>query len=96
MTRETIRKRGRPFVRPLLEILEARIVFNVDFGDAPLPYKTLLAEGGASHNAVGPTLGINRDTEADGVHSASAQGDDITGIPDDEDGVTFGTIRAAR
>ncbi len=80
-------------IRPLLELLEARLVFASDFGDAPLPYKTLLAEGGAEHVAVGPTLGASRDTEADGVHSANADGDDTTGI-DDEDGVTFGTIRA--
>ncbi len=42
----------------------------------------------------GPTLGANRDTEVDGVHSTGANGDDNTGSPDDEDGVTFGTIRA--
>ncbi len=79
--------------RPLLELLESRIVFASDFGDAPLPYKTLLVEGGAEHVAIGPRLGTSRDTEADGVHSASANGDDTVGS-DDEDGVTFGTIRA--
>ena len=35
----------------------------------------------------GPTLGANRDTEADGQPSANADGDDISGTPDDEDGV---------
>ncbi len=87
------RNRCRAMFRPLLELLEARIVFASDFGDAPLPYKTLVAEGGAEHVAIGPMLGSSRDTEADGVHSAAADGDDIAGI-DDEDGVTFGTIRA--
>ncbi len=61
--------------RPLLELLERRIVFASDFGDAPLPYKTLLAEGGAEHVATGPTLGATRDTEADGVHSTGANGE---------------------
>ena len=70
------------------------LVFASDFGDAPLPYPTLLAEGGAEHVAIGPTLGSQRDAEADGVHSPGADGDDTTGSPDDEDGVTFGTIRA--
>src|SRR5262245_31323163 len=82
----------RSCFRPFLELLEARIVFASDFGDAPLPYKTLLAEGGAEHVAIGPTLGASRDTEADGVHSANADGDDNAGL-DDEDGVTFGEIR---
>jgi hypothetical protein len=76
-----------------LELLEQRLVFASDFGDAPLPYKTLVAEAGAEHVATGPTLGAIRDTEADGVHSAGAQGDD-TSMSDDEDGVTFGVIRA--
>ena len=70
MTREIGRKiRRRGYARPLLELLEARLVFASDFGDAPFPYPTLLAEGGAEHVAIGPTLGSQRDTEADGVHS---------------------------
>jgi hypothetical protein len=93
-TRSSTRRR-RGFYRPLVELLEARIVFASDFGDAPLPYKTLVAEGGAEHIAIGPTLGASRDSEADGVHTVGASGDDTTGI-DDEDGVTFGTIRAGQ
>jgi predicted outer membrane repeat protein len=59
-----------------------------DFGDAPHPsYPTLLANNGARHLAFGPTLGVARDTEADGQPSAAADGDDATGIPDDEDGL---------
>ena len=34
-----------------------------------------LAEDGARHLAVGPTLGAARDEEADGVHSAAADAD---------------------
>src|SRR5262245_33722090 len=80
--------------RPSLEGLEVRLVLTSDFGDAPLPYKTLLAEGGAEHVATGPTLGANRDVEASGAHSAAADADDLTGIPDDEDGVALGNLRA--
>ena len=61
-----------------------------DFGDAPSPYPTTLAENGAQHTPAGPTLGTNRDLENDGTHSA-ANADDTTGTPDDEDGVTFGS-----
>jgi hypothetical protein len=62
-----------------------------DFGDAPAPYKTLIANSGAQHEAVGPTLGALRDTEADGVPSAAADGDGA-----DDDGVTFGNLRAGQ
>jgi hypothetical protein len=76
-----------------LELLESRVLLT-DFGDAPLPYPTLVSENGAQHAEVGPKLGSNRDGEADGVHSADATGDDTAGSPDDEDGVTFpATIR---
>ena len=50
-------------------------------------------ENGASHAATGPRLGAERDVELDGVHSADASADDTDGVPDDEDGVTFGTIQ---
>ena len=45
-------------------------VSAVDFGDAPLPYPVTLIEDGARHEAVGPTLGVNYDSESDGTHSA--------------------------
>jgi hypothetical protein len=75
-------------------LLEVRQLLASDFGDAPLPYPTLLSENGAAHLVVRPKLGTYGDTEDDGVHSAGADGDDNTGTPDDEDGVTFGRIRA--
>ncbi|MEM1224665.1 MAG: VCBS repeat-containing protein [Planctomycetota bacterium] len=57
----------------------------VDFGDAPSPYPTTLADDGAQHaDTDGPTLGTTRDFEPDG------QVDDGS----DEDGVLFGAIRA--
>ena len=63
-----------------------------DFGDAPGPYPTTLGEDGARHVATGPTLGTNRDDEDDGQPSAVADGDDISGSPDDEDGVSFSPL----
>ena len=64
----------RPFDRRLrLEGLEGRLLLATDFGDAPLPYPTTLAENGARHEAIGPRLGATRDTEADGAHSASGR-----------------------
>jgi hypothetical protein len=81
-------KSRHPFVRLGIEPLEQRALLAADFGDAPKPYPTLLAENGAQHVEAGPTLGATRDVEADGVHSAAADGDGA-----DEDGVTFGTIQ---
>ncbi|MEQ8786593.1 MAG: GEVED domain-containing protein [Pirellulaceae bacterium] len=60
-----------------------------DFGDAPAPYPTTLAENGPRHLPVGPLLGAARDEEADAVHSALADGDDAASAPpDDEDAVS--------
>jgi uncharacterized repeat protein (TIGR01451 family) len=66
-------------------------VFGLDFGDAPAPYPTLLANDGARHAVRpgnNPTLGTRVDTEGDGQPSATLTGDDANGV-DDEDGVTF-------
>jgi hypothetical protein len=77
--------------------LEERVLLAADFGDAPLPYPVTLAENGAQHTATGPTLGANRDSEANGVHSVVASADDNTGRPDDEDSLTFvGFIRVGQ
>ena len=64
---------------------------TLDYGDAPSPYPTKQAEGGASHVARGPRLGSVVDIEPDGQPDAQALGDDLNpvGAPDDEDGVTF-------
>lgn len=60
---------------------------QLDFGDAPATYQTLLP-GGARHTVVlsGPRLGSLIDPEADGQPGAAAQGDDGATL-DDEDGV---------
>ncbi len=62
----------------------------LDFGDAPDPtFPTLLANNGARHAIVTDFhLGPAIDAESDGQPTALADGDDINGVPDDEDGVT--------
>ena len=74
-----------------------------DFGDAPAAaqsgfagsYPTTLTDDGARHTVAGPTLGVYRDSEADGQLSANADGDDTAGTPDDEDGVTIPVLSAS-
>ena len=72
------------------------IQYPRDFGDAPDglaapgPYPTYLANAGAFHRIVsGFCLGTSIDAELDGQPDSTATGDDIAGIPDDEDGVAF-------
>src|SRR5690349_1480383 len=92
------RRKHRTIRRPQLfralqlERFESRLLFAADFGDAPVPYPTLIAENGASHINTGPMLGHLRDAEVEGVHSVLANADDATNLSDDEDGVSFGTI----
>jgi subtilisin family serine protease len=58
-----------------------------DFGDAPAPYPTLIANDGASHELLpGFFLGELIDGEDDGIPDANALGDDLDNL-DDEDGV---------
>lgn len=72
-------------------------LFDCDFGDTPdVPYPTLLVNNGARHFIInGIYLGtVPPDAEINGQPSANAgstgvNGDDGTGSPDDEDGVTF-------
>ena len=60
-----------------------------DWGDAPAPYATTRAQNGASHGTTpGLRLGDAFDSDSDGRPSANADGDDTTGI-DDEDGATL-------
>lgn len=63
---------------------------ELDLGDAPDPaYPTMLASTGACHTIVpGVYLGAVVDAEPDGQPDATATGDDLAGL-DDEDGVTF-------
>ncbi|RLC82016.1 MAG: hypothetical protein DRJ03_19580, partial [Chloroflexi bacterium] len=66
---------------------------EMDYGDAPdVNYNTVYTNSGARHvisPTNNPTLGSIVDAETDGAPSFLADGDDTTGLPDDEDGVTF-------
>jgi hypothetical protein len=66
--------------------------FEIDYGDAPDPtYPTLFASNGASHVlTTGLYFGYSVDGEFDGQPDATATGDDLANI-DDEDGITFTT-----
>ncbi|MCP8308661.1 MAG: hypothetical protein H3Z53_09270 [archaeon] len=67
-------------------------IAEVDYGDAPDPYPTLLASNGACHSIDGWTyLGAGVDGEPDGQPDANALGDDNNGV-DDEDGVVFTSL----
>ncbi len=59
-----------------------------DFGDAPAPYPTTIAQAGARHAASGLLLGALRDVEADGQPHNYARGDDDLDSSD-EDGVSM-------
>jgi hypothetical protein len=67
---------------------------ELDFGDAPTPYPTLLVQNGARHVMDGVHyLGISVDVEPNGQPDPNALGDDndivYPPVNDDEDGVTF-------
>ena len=66
-------------------------IVGLDFGDAPdSPYPSLLVNNGARHIVGGSLfLGASVDFDPDGQPSASADGDDTSSVPDDEDGVIF-------
>lgn len=64
---------------------------QLDFGDAPVTYGTLIADRGAHHTVQGsqlPRLGSFIDTEPNGQPTDQ---DDVDGI-DDEDGLFLGTL----
>ncbi|WP_428310801.1 GEVED domain-containing protein [Hydrocarboniphaga sp.] len=66
---------------------------GTDYGDAPSPYATLVADNGPRHfiNTDGPFLGSGIDAETDGQPNSGATGDDIA-TSDDEDGVTIAKL----
>ena len=67
---------------------EAHLTTGQDFGDAPSPYPVVLADDGPRHGFGDLFLGASIDAEPNGQPSASASGDDLAGI-DDEDGIIF-------
>ena len=65
---------------------------NYDFGDAPKSYMTLLANNGARHR-LGSGLSFGTvDPESNGAPTANAQGDDLLGAVDDEEGITLPSV----
>ena len=64
-------------------------VASRDWGDLPDSYGTSRAANGPRHSRSGPLLGAAYDYEAQGQPSPAADGDDLTLVPDDEDGVTL-------
>jgi len=81
----------RPDDDSLRDIGAFELVSVHDFGDAPTPYPTTLAENGARHSIGSLYLGQSVDIDVDGVHSPTgmANTDDNSQSPDDEDGVLF-------
>lgn len=68
---------------------EPWIITELDFGDAPETYGTLLEDDGPRHKIVeGVFLGDGVDAEGDGQPSGGALGDDRNGA-DDESGIRF-------
>jgi uncharacterized repeat protein (TIGR01451 family) len=76
-------------------------VRRIDLGDLPDTgagtgtgnYQTLIADGGPQHDIVpGLFMGASVDNEADGQPSTNADGDDLVGTPDDEDGVLLADL----
>lgn len=69
--------------------------YGFDFGDAPAPYPTLLANDGPSHGLInGFHMGASVDSELDGIPQSLALGDDANTNGDDEDGIFFTDIFA--
>ena len=52
---------------------------ELDYGDAPNSYSTLLGSNGPRHTIAGPRLGTLIDAEANGAPSVGATGDDTVG-----------------
>ncbi len=64
-------------------------VASRDWGDLPDSYGTSRAANGPRHSRSALLLGAAFDYEAQGQPSPAADGDDLTLVPDDEDGVTL-------
>ncbi|MEZ4556624.1 MAG: GEVED domain-containing protein [Caldilineaceae bacterium] len=77
-------------VEPLVIFVPEETAY--DWGDAPNTYATLAASGGPSHGIFETLyLGAQEDGETDGLATTGANGDDTTGV-DDEDGVVVADL----
>jgi VCBS repeat-containing protein len=68
---------------------------EIDFGDAPSGYRTLLENNGPRHVIAEsglPLLGTTIDGDVDGNESLGADGDDLSGVGGDDDGLFVGTF----
>lgn len=78
------------------------LALGTDYGDAPTSLGSIDADlintyGSASHQTDGLTyLGLSVDAEANNQPSLHANGDDLVGTPNDEDGVTFPMVGTTR
>jgi uncharacterized repeat protein (TIGR01451 family) len=79
---------GRWLAAALLAALPLAAQAQLDFGDAPAPYPTVLPAGARHGIVAGMSMGPNIDAEPNGLPNPNALGDDLAGI-DDEDGVAF-------
>lgn len=77
---------ARCAIAPITDIIDD----NVDFGDAPDSYGTMLSSNGARHTLSDTYLGSGVDGESDS--SAYPLSDDANDTVDDEDGVQFATL----
>jgi uncharacterized repeat protein (TIGR01451 family) len=78
------------------------LAVGADYGDAPTNLLSIDADltntyGSASHQIDGATfLGLGVDNEAANQPNFNANGDDLVGTPNDEDGVTFPLVGTTR
>ncbi len=79
------------------------VVQTYDYGDLAITGTTFNTTGGGTaanaprHLVTGSlVLGSSRDSESNGQPGTDATGDDTAGSPDDEDGVSFGTMIAGQ
>ncbi len=66
---------------------------DLDYGDAPDAFGTLLASDGPRHSIAGPRLGSRIDIDPDGAPSFGADGDNLLNL-NDEDGVLLSALAA--
>ncbi|WP_051333749.1 LruC domain-containing protein [Aliagarivorans marinus] len=64
---------------------------NIDFGDAPASYGSLLDDNGARHQLVDGAVRLGQDVDGEADAWQYPNSDDNRGLSDDEDGIAFVT-----